>query len=71
MREAAIAERAYGLVAKSTFSDAWDDARKPLRIPLPSRTATTEAQSVYRAHVGDGSIGYRRSDAGPWLSDGG
>ena len=51
MREAAIAERAYGLVAKSTFSDAWDDARKPLRIPLPSRTATTEAQSVYRAHM--------------------
>ncbi len=45
------AERAYGLVAKSTFSDAWDDARKPLRIPLPSRTATTEAQSVYRAHM--------------------
>ena len=49
MRKADIAERAYGLVA--TFSDAWDDARKPLRIPLPSRTATTEAQSVYRAHM--------------------
>ena len=48
MREA---ERAYGLVAKSTFSDAWDDARKPLRIPIPPRTATTEAQSVYRAHM--------------------
>ena len=46
-----VAERAYGLVAKPTFSDAWDTARKPLRIPIPSRTATTEAQSVYRAHM--------------------
>ena len=48
MREA---ERAYGLVAKPTFSDAWGTARKPLRIPIPPRTATTEAQSVYRAHM--------------------
>lgn len=51
MKEVAIAERAYGLVAKPTFSDAWDTVRKPLRIPIPPRTATTEAQSVYRAHM--------------------
>ena len=46
-----VAERAYGLVIKPTFSDAWDTARKPLRMPIPPRTATTEAQSVYRAHM--------------------
>ena len=46
-----VAERAYGLVAKPTFGDAWGTARKPLRIPIPPRTATTEAQSVYRAHM--------------------
>ena len=46
-----VVEHAYGLVAKPTFSDAWGTARKPLRIPIPPRTATTEAQSVYRAHM--------------------
>ena len=45
------AERAYGLVVKPIFSDAWDDAHKPLRIPIPTRAAKTEAQSVYRAHM--------------------
>ena len=42
---------AYGLIVKPSFEEALDDARKPLRIPIPDRAAKAEAQSVYRAHL--------------------
>ena len=42
---------AYGLVVEPTFSEAWKDITKPLRIPIPPRSATVEAQSIHRAHL--------------------
>ena len=42
---------AYGLIVKPSFNQVVDDAKKPLRIPIPDRAAKTEAQSVYRAHL--------------------
>ena len=42
---------AYGLVVEPTFSEAWKDINKPLRIPIPPRSATVEAQSIHRAHL--------------------
>ncbi len=42
---------AYGLIVKPSFDQVVDDARKPLRIPIPDRAAKAEAQSVLRAHL--------------------
>ena len=42
---------AQGLVVEPTFSEAWKDINKPLRIPIPPRSATVEAQSIHRAHL--------------------
>ena len=41
----------YGLIVKPSFDQAVDDAKKPLRIPIPDRAAKREDQSVYRAHL--------------------
>jgi len=41
----------YGLVVKPSFDQAVDDAKKPLRIPIPDRAAKREDQSVFRAHL--------------------
>jgi hypothetical protein len=46
---------AYGLVVEPTFDEAWKDINKPLRIPLPSRSATVEAMSIHRAHLVEAS----------------
>ena len=42
---------AQGLVVEPTFNEAWKDINKPLRIPIPPRSATVEAQSIHRAHL--------------------
>ncbi len=42
---------AYGLIVKPSFDQVVDDAKKPLRIPIPDRAAKAEAQGVLRAHL--------------------
>jgi hypothetical protein len=41
----------YGLVVKPTFEQAVDMAKKPLRIPMPDRSARREATSLWRQNL--------------------
>jgi len=41
----------YGLIVKPSFEEALDAAKKPLRIPVPSRKAKREALGFYHAKL--------------------